>query len=299
MPFHVRVSTKSDPAHDDVRLDLSKEELETRFLRPYREGRPIVIGGRTIPMGDLTKLRVNFTDETAAQLLPVVQAEQRASGVITFIPDEWLIADHGGEVTDELITDPPGSALLMASPSEQPEPSNPVPDAKTVFVVHGRNEKARDAMFAFLRSLGLSPIEWNEAIRATGRPNPYVGEVLNVAFSQAQCVVVLMTPDDEARLRDQFRVPGDPPHETTITPQARPNVLFEAGMAMAWDENRTVLVELGNCRPFSDIGGRHVLRLNDTTQRRQELAERLQAAGADARISGTDWHTAGDFSIPA
>jgi hypothetical protein len=69
-------------------------------------------------------------------------------------------------------------------------------------------------------------------------------------------------------------------------------------MAMAWDEKRTVLVELGNCRPFSDIGGRHLLRLNNTTQRRQELAERLQTAGASATTTGTEWHTAGDFSVP-
>ncbi|MDA8266694.1 MAG: nucleotide-binding protein [Actinomycetota bacterium] len=114
-----------------------------------------------------------------------------------------------------------------------------------------------------------------------------------------QTAVVLMTPDDEARLRDQFHEDGDPPHDTEVTPQARPNVLFEAGMAMAWDEDRTVLVELGNCRPFSDIGGHYLLRMNNSTGRRQELAERLQAAGAAASMSGTDWHRAGDFSIPS
>jgi predicted nucleotide-binding protein len=90
-------------------------------------------------------------------------------------------------------------------------------------------------------------------------------------------------------------VSGDPPHETEFTPQARPNVLFEAGMAIAWDEDRTVLVELGQCRPFSDLGGRHLVRLNDTTQRRRELAQRLAATGLAVDSSGTDWHTAGRF----
>lgn len=66
-------------------------------------------------------------------------------------------------------------------------------------------------------------------------------------------------------------------------------------MAMAWDENRTVLVELGRCRPFSDIGGRHVLRLDNSTERRQELAQRLSTAGLAVDTTGTDWHSRGSF----
>jgi len=293
VPFHVRVSTRSQPSYDEVRLDLSREELEERFLRPYREGRPIVIGGRTVEPADLDRLRVNYTDESSAQLLPIVIEERRRSTVATpTIPNDWYIADKGRELTDELITGPPGSDLSAVPVSRGADAvPDSGPDPRSVFVVHGRNRQARDAMFAFLRALGLQPIEWSEAVLATGRPTPYVGEVLDAAFARAQTVVVLMTPDDEARLRVPFHEPGDPPHETTTTPQARPNVLFEAGMAMGRDENRVVLVEFGNCRPFSDIGGRHILRLNGSTQRRQELAQRLERAGAAVNMTGTDWHT--------
>ncbi len=169
------------------------------------------------------------------------------------------------------------------------------PNTRVVMVVHGRNEAARDAIFEFLRSLDLLPIEWNQARAATGRPNPYIGGIADAAFKAAQAVVVLLTPDDEAQLRTQFRGPSDPAHEVTLTPQPRANVLFEAGMAMAWNENRTVLVELGHGRPFSDVAGRHLLRLDDTTQRRQELALRLSSAGLAVNMTGVDWHTAGEF----
>ncbi|MGH2967158.1 MAG: TIR domain-containing protein [Solirubrobacterales bacterium] len=169
------------------------------------------------------------------------------------------------------------------------------PDKRAIFVVHGRNQTARDAMFDFLRALGLLPIEWSQAVLATGRPTPYVGEVLRAAFGRAQAVMVLMTPDDEARLRSELHGPAEPPHEINLTPQARANVLFEAGMAMAWDEDRTVLVELGRCRPFSDLGGRHVVRLDNTSQRRHELMQRLLSAGLAVDATGTDWHTAGSF----
>ncbi|MEW6213107.1 MAG: nucleotide-binding protein [Acidobacteriota bacterium] len=168
-------------------------------------------------------------------------------------------------------------------------------DPRKVFVVHGRNSKARDALFQFLRSIGLHPIEWSEAIDATGEATPYIGTVLEIAFTQAQAVVVLMTPDDEACLREHFRKPDDEHYEKALTPQARPNVLFEAGMAMGRNPTRTVIVELGKLRPFSNIVGHHAVRLNDTTQARQQLANRLKKAGCSVNLTGLDWHTEGHF----
>lgn len=168
-------------------------------------------------------------------------------------------------------------------------------DPRKVFVVHGRNLKARDALFTFLRSIDLHPLEWSEIVAATGKGAPYIGEILDKAFSQAQAVVVLMTPDDEGRLREPFMKSEDPSYETELTQQSRLNVLFEAGMAIGRFPNRTILVELGFLRPFSDIGGRHVIKLDDTTEKRQELAHRLRTAGCQVNLSGTDWHTAGAF----
>jgi hypothetical protein len=79
--------------------------------------------------------------------------------------------------------------------------------------------------------------------------------------------------------------------------QARPNVLFEAGMAMGRERDRTVLVELGTVRPFSDIAGRLTIKLSNDSAARQELAERLKTAGCSVDLSGRDWHTEGDFTL--
>lgn len=293
MLYHVRITQESNRSHDEVKLDLTWEQLRELFLTPYREGRPIVIGGTTIPPDDIERIRITSTQETSEQLLPIVKAERRENRVLTFIPDEWYVAEKGKDVTDELITSPPGSGTIPRNQREGPSIQGP----KVIFVVHGRNSKARNSMFIFLRSIGLHPLEWLEAIAATGKSLPYVGEILDTAFSIAQAVIVLMTPDDEAQLREQFRLPGDPPHETKLSPQARPNVLFEAGMAMGRFPDRTVIVEFGNLRPFSDIAGRHTVRLDNTTQRRQELAQRLQNAGCPVNLTGTDWHIAGDFAL--
>lgn len=201
---------------------------------------------------------------------------------------------YGEDVTSKWITRPPGTRR-SATPGR--ESGTATPDPTRVFVVHGRDRALREAMFSFLRAIGLKPTEWNQAVRATGRPTPYIGDILDVAFAQAQAVVVLLTPDDEVRLRPEIAEAGDPPHEVDFSGQARPNVLFEAGMAMARSPERTVLVEIGVLRPFSDIAGRHVLRFDGSSQRRQELAQRLEVAGCEVNDQGTDWHTAGDFEI--
>ncbi|MBE1485227.1 TIR domain-containing protein [Plantactinospora soyae] len=172
-----------------------------------------------------------------------------------------------------------------------------VPDARKVFVIHGRNESARKALFAFLRSIGLTPIEWSQALELTGKGSPYIGEVLDAAFGAAQAVVVLETPDDIAYLHPSLTYDGDP--DTEPKGQPRPNVLFEAGMAMGRAPERTIIVELGQVRVFSDIHGRHVVRLNNTVSRRQDLAERLRTAGCTVDISGRDWHEAGELEPPA
>jgi len=169
-------------------------------------------------------------------------------------------------------------------------------DNRKVFVVHGRNNAARNALFTFLRSLGLHPLEWSEIVKETGQAAPYVGEVLRTGFSIVQAVVVLMTPDDEAQLREPYRQPHDPPYEATLTPQARPNVILEAGMALGLFPDRTVIVELGNLRPMSDTVGRHVIRMNDSPEKRQDLAQRLETAGCAVNRAGTDWYKAGDFA---
>ena len=176
------------------------------------------------------------------------------------------------------------------------EESKSSTNARDVFVVHGRNLAARDAVFAFLEAIDLRPLEWQEIMDRTGSGSPYIGRSIDKAFQTAQAVVVLLTPDDEARLREPFLDEHDPNYERVLTGQARPNVLFESGMALAHHEERTILVQLGEVRPFSDIAGRLVLRFTDTAQSRNELASRLRTAGCAVHTTGNRWLEAGDFA---
>ncbi len=175
--------------------------------------------------------------------------------------------------------------------------TQPKERGNTVFVVHGRNEKARKALFSLLRAFKLQPVEWNEVLKKTGQGAPYVGTILESAFSKASAIVVLLTPDDEARLKKAFLTKRDSVHERKLTGQARPNVLFEAGMAFGRNPNSTILVQIGDVRPFSDVAGRHIVYLSNLASIRNEMAAKLISAGCRVDTSGNDWMDAGDFDL--
>ena len=50
-------------------------------------------------------------------------------------------------------------------------------------------------------------------------------------------------------------------------------------MAFGTDPSRTLLIEIGDVKAFSDVAGRHVVRLSNTPEKRKEIAERLKTCG--------------------
>jgi len=218
-------------------------------------------------------------------------------------PDEALkvFLENGYKTDDELYSDKEEGDKFFNAHSTYPEnemiseASTLSKDTSKVFVVHGRNEAARMAIFDFLRALDLKPVEWNEAIASTGKATPSIDEILDAAFDQAQAILVLLTGDDLVRLGSVYSENEEA--EVSLSPQPRPNVLFEAGMAFGRKSKRTLLVQLGDIRPFSDIAGKHIVHLDNTVEKRQNLLSRLRIAGCNVDVTHkTDWLKTGDFN---
>lgn len=167
---------------------------------------------------------------------------------------------------------------------------------RKIFVVYGRDDQLRKDLFAFLRSLGLEPMEWTKGIAATKTGSPTVMQIIDAIFEQAVAAVVLLSPDDEAQLKAKFHRGSDPEYEKKLTGQARPNVLFEAGIAYGRHPEATVIVQVGRVKPFTDIGGLHISHLSNSPESRSDFVQKLINANAQVDTSGTDWYTTGDFS---
>ncbi len=175
-----------------------------------------------------------------------------------------------------------------------------VPKTKenTVFVVHGRDAKLRDAMYAFLNALGLKPQEWGHAIRAArGKGgNPYVNDAVTKIMEQAQAIVVMLSPDDEAKLKDQFVAKHERQSEGKLRGQARPNVIFETGVAIGTHHKKTVMVRVGDVKTFTDVGGMHIPHFGGDDSSRHDLANRLEDLNCKINRDGDHWLRAGDFT---
>jgi predicted nucleotide-binding protein len=107
-----------------------------------------------------------------------------------------------------------------------------------------------------------------------------VENIIDTAMSKCQAVVVLFSPDEEARPKESLCGRGEKQTEGKLAGQPRPNVLFEAGLALGRHPEKTLLVQVGKVRGFTDIAGRHLARLTNDAQRRNDVANRLEKIGA-------------------
>lgn len=301
--YHVRV-TERGQRHDEVKNDLDEEALEHQFLEPYRDGGPITINGRVIRPENLERIRVGVSEESSDQIIERLEFEDSLSSTATTDGPslEWRAADRATDITDQFITGPPGGRLpAIATPNRSQAPGSlnlPIGpgDKRSIFVISGRDSEATAALVQMLRALGLKIIEWEHAVSKTGLPNPYIGDVVVTGLRMADVALVVLTPDDLVQLRPDLLRDDDGDVEQALQGQARPNVFYEAGIADAYGRDRTVIVEVGPAKPFSDISGRLVLRYDGSAGRRNTLVQRLVNAGLDPDSGGDDWLNVGNVT---
>ncbi|MDQ1036481.1 putative nucleotide-binding protein [Streptomyces sp. V3I8] len=167
--------------------------------------------------------------------------------------------------------------------------------SRSVFVVHGRDEEVRQTMFGLLRRLDLRPLEWEELVRATGKAAPFLGDVVMNAPAQAQAALVLLTPDDVAKLHPRLLGNHERDDETQLTGQPRQNVLIELGMVLMAYPARTVIVEVGRLRHVADTAGINVIRFDGSESSLAKIVARLKLAGCQLDDTRPEWRETRHF----
>ena len=243
--------------------------------------------------------RVNKTGRehrvTRLDIAALLLAWELGINVRRYANREQLDRLEGATSAAEAPTRTPNRTLPVAAGKTKPAKRKKQTKDNSVFVVHGRDEALRRSMFEFLRALGLNPMEWEQAVHHAKGVNPDVREIIDSAMARVQAVVVLLSPDEIAYLKDHFCGKDDKATEGKPNGQARPNVLFEAGLALGAHPEKTVIVQVGKVRPFSDLAGKHLVKLTDDTGKRNDLANRLAKIGCDVSKVGSDWMNAGTF----
>jgi hypothetical protein len=76
--FHVFVRLRGSDADRLLLRDLSESEFHSRFVGPYLDGRDIFNSCSITRISDLSKVRVLYSERTAAETLRKMQDDHRA-----------------------------------------------------------------------------------------------------------------------------------------------------------------------------------------------------------------------------
>jgi predicted nucleotide-binding protein len=289
VPFQVYIfeyfDRRARRGHAYYFLNLTEEQLRDRIVAAWDRGDPITWNGETAD-----------SRSSEIEVYSTANAISRSDVPYQHQLHDLMVA--GDNVTNDWITGAAGmGARATTGAPAEPQHESPLRDHSRVMVVHGRNGRARDAMFTFLRALGLEPIEWEQAVAETGMASPHNLDAVRAAMDVGQAVVVVLTAEDRAGLLPEL-ADGDDDDDVVLRAQPRQNVILEAGLAMGIDRSRTILVELGPIRRASDFDGLNVVRLSDTASSRNALRSRLMTAGCAVDEAASDWMrpgAGGDF----
>ena len=231
------------------------------------------------------------------QQAALVLASRRGVNFSRFATPEDLAAIRSGGAMSSVVGIPrqPVQATVAAKTKSGRPTKRP---SNSVFVVHGRNERIRRELFQFLRDVGLNPIEWNAGKQLTRKASPHNAEVINAIIRKAAGAVVLFCPEEEVTLKREYWRADDPEEERRTTEQPRPNVLYEAGMALATFPASTVVVRVGRIRSFTDLAGVQIINLTGgSAGGRQAVASALKTAKLPVDTNGQDWLGEGGFML--
>jgi predicted nucleotide-binding protein len=235
--------------------------------------------------GDLKYLQIDLGRTSRVREIAVEELRQAQRTEPTSPPGPAAGAT-AGEPGRETSSRPPGAAGAADHPDV----------TRQVFIVHGRDGVLTKNFSDLLRAVRLEPLEWETMVEATGSAAPYLGQVVARAPHLAQATLVLLTPDDVVELHSDLYLDNDPPQERARSGQARPNVLFEFGLALMAYPERTVVVEVGQMRPIADLGGLNVIRFDGSGVAIKKMLDRLKQAGCPVDTNGTDWLDTGRFA---
>ena len=196
MPYYHVYIEHHDPSRNGPReayeLDLSIEELTERVVNPYLNGKTFMCGGQPIDAFFIDVIKISKTAESSSALIPklIADEERKAAetGIGSGLPDEYLVVEHGKNVTRDFITHTPIKEIAVAT-KEQTKVKNPL--NKNVFIVHGTDHTPVEELKTIIIECGLNPIILHEQPSKGMTLVEKLEKYSNVGFA-----IIVLTPDD-------------------------------------------------------------------------------------------------------
>ena len=154
-----------------------------------------------------------------------------------------------------------------------PNTSKAPMDKSKVFIVHGHDEAAQQAVARFVEKIGLEAIILHEQASSGKTIIEKIEEYTNVGFG-----IVLYTPCDVGALQGQ--------EKEDLKPRARQNVVFEHGYLIGkiGRENVCALVK-GNIETPNDISGVVYIKMEGEKEWKYKVADEMKESGYNVDLT--------------
>lgn len=188
----------------------------------------------------------------------------------SYVERRTFISEQFTPLLDSLEFGQPFQSAETSNPANNlpPPPQVVARNKRKVFIVHGRDNEAKQEISRFIEKLGLVAIILHEQASS----GMTIIEKIEHYSNDADFALVLYTPCDHGR----------GVHESNIPPKnrARQNVVFEHGYLMAklGRENVCSLVK-GEIETPNDISGVVYVALDELGAWKNEVAKELKACG--------------------
>ena len=129
--YHVVINSAGNPHWEMLFSDLSKSELQKRFIKPYQHDRNFLVTSKIIKASELNAVRIIKTEDTEKEArarinkadLADIAEMNRDSEIVIVSPGIGHKPEHlteaGDDVTSDFLNSGPGSTSLFLGASKK------------------------------------------------------------------------------------------------------------------------------------------------------------------------------------
>lgn len=267
--YHVRIKTRSskDPYYEWDKIDLS--EIKERIVIPFLKEERVCFSEQFFPASEISSIVIVESELTEKAYRADLQKKYPTN------PFLWtpLFIFNEGESSVRRISDRVFKECKsqIQEATSKPETTTPhitqVPmDKSKVFIVHGHDGEAKQAVARFVEKIGLEAIILHEQASSGNTIIEKIEANSNVGFA-----IVLYTACDVGASKEE---------KDQLKPRARQNVVFEHGYLIGkiGRKNVCALVK-GNIETPNDISGVVYIKMDESEAWKYHVAKEMKACG--------------------
>jgi len=273
--FHVLIETKnpSEKYYELDKTDLS--EIEEEIVIPYVKKEQFTFDGYVLDETKIKRILIKMSDCSSKEYAKLKQEELPPNVIMAILPRDIIeSSDYTRNITNRVLMACERQIQEATSESEAPietQPKAPM-DKSKVFIVHGHDNAAKEAVARFIEKIGLEAIILREQASSGKTIIEKIEANSNVGFA-----IVLYTPCDVGASKGE---------KDQLKPRARQNLIFEHGYLIGkiGRKNVCALVK-GDIETPNDISGVVYIKMDEGDGWKLAVAKEMKESGYEVDLN--------------